>query len=54
MSWWALDWRIGEDKKLGKNEDDGIRFYTSLKPWSRRASDLRNFKTFLRYWEWKF
>ncbi|ALC16987.1 hypothetical protein DSOUD_2222 [Desulfuromonas soudanensis] len=53
MSWWALDWRVGEDKKLGKDKNDGILFYTSLKPWAREESDLRDFVTFLRYWKWK-
>lgn len=53
MSWWALDWRIGEDKRLGRNLDDGIVFYTSLKPWARSASDLRDFPDFLRYWGWR-
>ena len=54
MSWWAFDWRIGEDKKFGKDENDGILFYTSLKPWSRKKSDMRNFISFLKYWGWKF
>ncbi|MDU9049866.1 MAG: hypothetical protein Q3M30_13540 [Candidatus Electrothrix sp. Rat3] len=54
MSWWAFDWRIGEDKKLGKDKEDGVTFYTSLKPWAREASDLRDFVTFARYWEWDF
>lgn len=53
MSWWALDWRIGEDKKLGRNTFDGVTFYTSLKPWAREASDLRDFVTFAEYWGWK-
>lgn len=53
MSWWALDWRIGEDKKLGKDTDDGIVFFTSLKPWARKKSDLRDFASFLEYWKWK-
>ncbi|MEE4241989.1 MAG: hypothetical protein V2I36_11030 [Desulfopila sp.] len=53
ISWWALDWRVGEDKKLGLNSDDGIVFYTSLKPWAREASDLRDFPGFLRYWGWR-
>lgn len=53
ISWWALDWRVGEDKRLGKNSDDGIVFYTSLKPWARNASDLRDFASFLDYWGWK-
>ncbi len=54
MSWWALDWRIGEDKKLGKNTSDGILFYTSLKPWNRQESDLRDFARFLKFWGWNF
>jgi len=53
MSWWAFDWRVGEDKKLGKDKNDGILFYTSLKPWDREKSDIRDFVTFLRYWKWK-
>ena len=52
MSWWALDWRVGEDKKLGRDRQDGIPFYTSLKPWARKASDMRNFPVFLQYWGW--
>ena len=54
MSWWAFDWRVGEDKKLGKDENDGILFYTSLKPWRRKVSDLRDFITFSKYWGWHF
>lgn len=54
MSWWALDWRVGEDKKLGLDKTDGIEFYTSLKPWARSASDMRDFAAFLKYWGWGF
>jgi hypothetical protein len=53
MSWWALDWRVGEDKKFGRDKADGIRFYTSLKPWAREASDMRDFAAFLKYWGWR-
>lgn len=53
MSWWTLDWRIGEDKRLGQNTADGPIFYTSIKPWQRTNSDLRNFPRFLNYWGWK-
>ncbi|BCS96724.1 hypothetical protein DSLASN_23560 [Desulfoluna limicola] len=52
MSWWAFDWRIGEDKKLGVTKEDGVQFYTSLKPWARDASDMRDFPAFLRHWGW--
>ena len=54
MGWWALDLRVGEDKKLGRNMNDGIQFYTSLKPWARSASDMRDFAAFLKYWGWRF
>lgn len=52
MSWWALDWRIGEDKDLGPKEQTGTTFYTSLKIWARDASDLWEFSDFLNYWGW--
>jgi hypothetical protein len=52
MSWWVFDWRVGEDKKFGKDKNDGILFYTSLKPWNREESDLRDFVTFLKFWKW--
>lgn len=53
ISWWSFDWRVGEDKRLGKDLNDGIVFYTSLKPWAREESDLRDFAGFLRYWGWR-
>ena len=53
MNWLALDWRVGEDKIFGKDENDGILFYTSLKPWDRKKSDMRYFVIFLNYWKWK-
>jgi len=53
MSWWALDARIGEDKVWGKDKNDGIIFYTSIKPWARGKSDMRDFKVFLEYWNWQ-
>jgi len=54
MGWWALDWRVGEDKVFGAGKTDGINFYTSLKPWARDASDMRDFAAFLNYWGWQF
>jgi len=53
MSWWAMDWRIGEDKDLGPREETGTTFYTSLKFWAWEKSDLWNFANFLDYWGWK-
>jgi hypothetical protein len=53
MGWWALDLRVGEDKDLGPSEETGTVFYTSLKPWARKKSDLWEFARFLDYWGWK-
>lgn len=53
MSWWAFAWNIGQDKYLGKDKQDGPVFYTSLKPWARDDSDMRDFAQFLSYWGWR-
>ncbi|MFC1749276.1 hypothetical protein ACFL2V_10770 [Pseudomonadota bacterium] len=53
MSWWALDWRIGSDKALEPSQENGAVFYTSLKPWQRKASNLADFPRFLTYWGWR-
>jgi hypothetical protein len=52
MSWWTLDWRIGEDKAYEPDDPGSITFYTSVKFWARNKSDMRNFPQFLRYWGW--
>jgi len=52
MSWWAFDSRIGEDKVYGTDKNEGITFYTSIKPWAREESDMRDFNGFLKYWGW--
>lgn len=53
ISWWALDWRVGHDKRYGPREDMDTVFYTSLKPWARSDSDMWRFSDFLAYWGWK-
>ena len=53
MGWWALDPFVGEDKALGPEEETGTVFYTSLKFWARRRSNLADFAQFLRYWGWR-
>ncbi|MDX2481922.1 MAG: hypothetical protein QNK24_16495 [Desulfuromusa sp.] len=53
MSWWAMDWRVGEDKDVGPREETGTTFYTSLKFWAWKKSDLWDFAEFLKYWGWK-
>ncbi len=52
MSWWTFDWHVGEDKTLGKREETGVIFYTSLKFWRRKESDMGDFARFLQYWGW--
>lgn len=52
ISWWAFDWKVGQDKKFGRDTTDGPVFYTSLKPWARNESDMRDYLTFLHYWGW--
>lgn len=52
MSWWALDLNVGVDKDYGAADDTGTIFYTSLKPWQRRASDMWPFEDFLAFWGW--
>jgi len=53
MSWWSFDYRIGVDKRYGTAGDDAPIFYTSIKPWARKASDMRDFSGFLEYWGWR-
>jgi hypothetical protein len=53
MSWWALDWNVGQDKKLGRDKTEPPIFNTSLKPWRWEASDMRDFASFLDYWGWR-
>ena len=54
MSWWVMDLHVGEDKDFGHKEETGTIFYTSLKFWDRKKSDMWNFNEFLSYWGWKF
>lgn len=49
----SLDLFVGADKVYDAPVDYGNPFYTSLKPWNRRASDMRDFKRFLEFWGWK-
>jgi len=54
MSWWTLDWRIGEDKMYDPVEGCDNKFYTSVKFWARKESDMCYFPQFLKYWNWNF
>jgi hypothetical protein len=53
ISWWAFDLHVGEDKAYGAHDQSDTVFYTSLKFWARKASDLKNFPQFLEYWGWQ-
>ena len=53
MSWWVLDPFVGVDKELSADPNIGPVFYTSLPPWNRKASDMRNFANFLTFWGWR-
>ena len=50
ISW---DFFVGTDKVYGDNDEYGNPFYTSLKPWNRKASDMWNFVGFLEFWGWR-
>jgi len=53
ISWWAFDRYVGQDKAYGTADTSDTIFYTSLKFWARKASDLKDFPGFLAYWGWK-
>lgn len=53
VGWWTLDFQVGRDKAYGRPEETSKRFYTSLKFWRRRRSDLEHFVSCLRYYGWK-
>lgn len=50
ISW---DFFVGADKVYGENDRYENPFYTSLKPWNRKASDMSDFARFLQFWGWK-
>lgn len=53
VSWWSWDLFVGSDKRYAPADQMRTVFYTSLKPWRRRASDMWPFADFLRFWGWK-
>jgi len=52
ISWWAFDFRVGEDKAYRGGDTSETTLYTSLKFWARTKSDLKDFPRFLTYWGW--
>ena len=53
LSLLSLDFFVGTDKIYGDRKETGNPFYTSLKPWNRKASDMWDFATFLKFWGWR-
>jgi hypothetical protein len=53
LSLLSLDFFVGTDKIYGDRTQTGNPFYTSLKPWNRRASDMWEFASFLGFWGWR-
>jgi hypothetical protein len=53
LSWMPLDLFVGMDKAYGDRELTGNPFYTSLKPWNRKCSDMGDFGAFLRFYGWR-
>jgi len=53
MSLISLDLFVGSDKIYSPPDDYGNPFYTSLKPWNRNESDMRDFAGYLKFWGWK-
>ncbi len=49
----SLDLFVGMDKEYGSTAESGNPFYTSLKPWNRKASDMNDFAVFLEFYGWK-
>lgn len=49
----SLDLFVGTDKAYGDADETGNPFYTSLKPWRRKDSDMWDFAGFLWYWGWR-
>lgn len=53
MSIISLDLFVGSDKIYSPPDEYGNPFYTSLKPWNRHESDMRDFARYLKFWGWK-
>jgi hypothetical protein len=53
MSLISLDLFVGADKAYVDTSQTENPFYTSLKPWRRKDSDMWDFFGFLWYWGWR-
>ncbi len=53
LSWASLDLWVGTDKAYLRNPESDNTFYTSLKPWNRKKSDMADFPAFVNHWGWR-
>jgi hypothetical protein len=49
----SLDLFVGSDKVYGDTAKSNNPFYTSLKPWNRKTSDMNDFAGFLKFFGWR-
>lgn len=49
----SFDLYVGMDKEYGDTAISGNPFYTSLKIWNRKTSDMNDFAQFLNFYGWK-
>ena len=49
----SFDLYVGMDKEFTGQKGEANPFYTSLKVWNRRTSDMNDFPTFLKFYGWK-
>jgi hypothetical protein len=49
----SLDLFVGTDKAYADTRETGNPFYTSIKPWNRKKSNMWNFVPFLQFWGWR-
>jgi len=52
-SWWLFDPIVGRDRTIGQADDNNVPFYTSVNPFTREKSDMRDFRSFLSFWGWQ-
>lgn len=53
MSLISMDLFVGSDKAYADTAETDNPFYTSLKPWRRKDSNMWDFARFLHYWGWR-
>lgn len=49
----AFDAHVGQDRAYGEKEKTGRRFYTTLRGWKKKESDMAHYADYLRYNGWQ-